>query len=465
MRKIDAFLADDSPEAYERVVDRLLQSPHYGEHMARYWLDAARYGDTHGLHIDAYREIWPYRDWVVAAFNRNLPFDEFATEQLAGDLLPNPTRDQIVATGFLRAHVTTAEGGSIDEEVYVRNVVDRVVTNSTVFSALTFDCTRCHDHKYDPFTQKGLLFALCFLQQQRRAGHGRQRERYGSRHARARARASPGSARVGRAGGAAKGRDAADARRLPVHRSRAGQYAGSARAARPGVDRRCHAAGRASHGRMEIRDGAAAGVAGRVFGGADRHRQWAELLHRRCRTASHFRGRTCSSRTCSSIRPTLPGRSCCSGNAGQWAHRAYWGENLIDYDEDGTTRRRYQGELPPAGQWVRLEVPIAQVGLEPGMQINGWAFTQYDGTVYWDQAGIETLRGQTQQYHSLAAWEQQMSGLENTGLPADIEALVRMEPGQRTALQERQLRGLVPAVFLRRDERRVRTQAGEKSAS
>jgi hypothetical protein len=161
MGEVEAFLADESPDAYEKVVDRLLRSPRYGEHMARYWLDAARYGDTHGLHLDNYREMWPYRDWVIQAFNQNLPYDQFVIEQLAGDLLPNPTRQQLIATGFNRSHVTTNEGGSIKEEVYVRNVVDRVVTTGTVFMGLTLECTRCHDHKYDPLTMKDFysLFA------------------------------------------------------------------------------------------------------------------------------------------------------------------------------------------------------------------------------------------------------------------------------------------------------------------
>ncbi|HUG20715.1 MAG TPA: PSD1 and planctomycete cytochrome C domain-containing protein, partial [Planctomycetaceae bacterium] len=153
IQEIEYFLNDDSPDAYENVVDRLLQSPRYGEHMARFWLDAVRYGDTHGLHLDNYREIWPYRDWVIQAFNENMPFDQFATEQLAGDLLENATRDQQIATGYIRCNVSTSEGGSISEEVYVRNVVDRVVNFGTVFMGTTFDCTRCHDHKFDPLTQ------------------------------------------------------------------------------------------------------------------------------------------------------------------------------------------------------------------------------------------------------------------------------------------------------------------------
>jgi len=151
---VDRFVADPAPDAFERYLDALFASPHYGEHRARFWLDAARYGDTHGMHLDNYREMWPYRDWVIAAFNRNQPFDEFAIEQLAGDLLPEPTQDQLVATGFNRNHITTSEDGSIPEELRVRYMTDRVETTSTVFLGLTTACAACHDHKFDPISQK-----------------------------------------------------------------------------------------------------------------------------------------------------------------------------------------------------------------------------------------------------------------------------------------------------------------------
>ena len=152
--EVDAFLADTSEEAYAALVERLLASPRFGEHMARYWLDAARYGDTHGLHLDNFREMWAYRDWVVAAFNGNKPFDAFVTEQLAGDLLPSPTDDQLIASGFNRCNVTTSEGGSIAAEVQMRNVVDRTDTFGEVFLGLTVGCARCHDHKFDPVSQR-----------------------------------------------------------------------------------------------------------------------------------------------------------------------------------------------------------------------------------------------------------------------------------------------------------------------
>jgi mono/diheme cytochrome c family protein len=149
-----AFLADDGDRAFGRYVETLIASKHSGEHRARYWLDAARYGDTHGMHVDNYREIWPYRDWVVQAFNDNMPFNRFVVEQLAGDLLPNATQDQRIATGFSRCNITTSEGGAIPEELNVRYMVDRVETTSTVFLGLTTGCAVCHDHKYDPISQK-----------------------------------------------------------------------------------------------------------------------------------------------------------------------------------------------------------------------------------------------------------------------------------------------------------------------
>lgn len=152
--EIDAFLNDSSPSAYEKVVDRLLSSPRYGERMAARWLDAARYADTNGYQFDGERSMWRWRDWVIDAFNRNQPFDQFAIEQLAGDLLPHATLKQKIATGFNRNHRANSEDGIVAEEYAAEYVVDRVDTTSTVFLGLTLGCARCHNHKYDPFTQK-----------------------------------------------------------------------------------------------------------------------------------------------------------------------------------------------------------------------------------------------------------------------------------------------------------------------
>jgi hypothetical protein len=151
---VDAFVADTAPDAYERLVDRFMATPQWGEHRARYWLDAARYADTHGIHFDNFRENWAYRDWVIAAYNRNLPFDRFTIEQLAGDLLPGHTLEQQVASGFNRCNITTNEGGIIDEEYLVLYTRDRTETTSQVWLGLTTGCAVCHDHKFDPISQK-----------------------------------------------------------------------------------------------------------------------------------------------------------------------------------------------------------------------------------------------------------------------------------------------------------------------
>ncbi|MFG0304578.1 MAG: PSD1 and planctomycete cytochrome C domain-containing protein [Phycisphaerales bacterium JB040] len=161
--QIDAFLEDRRPDAYERLVDRLLASPHYGERIATMWLDAARYADTLGFHHDNESSQWPWRDWVIESFNTNKPFDVFLTEQLAGDLLPDPTLDQRVATAFNRNHPMTDEGGAIDAEYLVEYAADRVATFSTAVLGLTTECARCHDHKYDPISQDDYYALFAFF--------------------------------------------------------------------------------------------------------------------------------------------------------------------------------------------------------------------------------------------------------------------------------------------------------------
>ncbi len=163
--EVDAFLADQSPRAYETVVDRLLASPRYGERMAYRWMEAARYGDSNGYQTDGARDMWRWRDWVIDAFNRNMPYDRFTVEQLAGDLLPNATLDQKIATGFNRNHRTTGEGGIIPEEYRVEYVADRAQTTATVWMGLTVGCARCHDHKYDPISQKDFYKLFAYFNQ------------------------------------------------------------------------------------------------------------------------------------------------------------------------------------------------------------------------------------------------------------------------------------------------------------
>ena len=174
--EVDAFLKDTAPNAYEKVVDRLLASPRYGERMAWDWLDAARYADTNGYQGDGERTMWPWRDWVVKAFNDNLPFDQFTVWQLAGDLLPERRRaSRSSPPAFNRNHMINGEGGRIAEENRVEYVFDQTETTGTVWLGLTFGCCRCHDHKFDPLTQQGLLRAVRLLQPD--AGQRRRRQR------------------------------------------------------------------------------------------------------------------------------------------------------------------------------------------------------------------------------------------------------------------------------------------------
>ncbi len=161
--EVDAFVKDTRPDAYQRLVDRLLASDHYGERWARMWLDLARYADSDGYEKDSRRTMWPYRDWVIQAFNRNMPFNQFAIEQIAGDMLPNPTQQQKIATGFLRNSMFNAEGGVDPEENNWNIQIDRATTIGTTFLGATIGCTQCHDHKFDPFTQKQFYQMVAFF--------------------------------------------------------------------------------------------------------------------------------------------------------------------------------------------------------------------------------------------------------------------------------------------------------------
>lgn len=168
--EIDDFINDNSTQAYEKVVERLMASPRYGEKMAEDWMDLARFADTHGYSVDRYRPMWPWRDWVIEAFNINMPYNQFVTWQLAGDLLPNATKEQILATGFNRNHPQNMEGGIVNEEFRVEYVADRTNTFGTAFLALSLECARCHDHKYDPISQKEYFELSSFFNQIDEAG-------------------------------------------------------------------------------------------------------------------------------------------------------------------------------------------------------------------------------------------------------------------------------------------------------
>jgi hypothetical protein len=441
---VEAFLADRSPGAYARVIDRLLASPRYGEQMARFWLDAARYGDTHGLHLDNYREIWPYRDWVIRAFNANMPFNRFVIEQLAGDLLPHPTLDQIVATGFNRCHVSTNEGGAIEEEVYVRNIVDQVDTNGTVFMGLSTGCARCHDHKYDPIRMKDYYQLFAFFNNidgPPMDGNS--------------ARFEP-TVRVPTAA-QRRALEAADAAIAAVRRTIAAETAKAAAAYDPKTDGlECAAVPRADF--VWIDDALPAGARPQspweFVSKPDHpvyHGRRALRVRARGLDQQFFEGASAKLKIGAddvlfahvyidkSRRPRelmLQWHT-----AGGWAHRAYWGANLINWGKDGTPERLRMGELPASAKWVRLEVPAARLKLAPGTLIDGWAFTQHGGVAYWDHAGITTQTPQDGQlYDSLTAWVRAEHATGGAGLPENLKAIIALDRAKWSDEQTKQLR-------------------------
>jgi mono/diheme cytochrome c family protein len=403
--EVAAFLADKSPDAYEKVVDRLLTSTRYGEHMTRYWLDNARYGDTHGLHLDNYREIWPYREWVIKSFNTNKPFDTFIIEQLAGDLLPNHTTDQVVATGYNRCHVSTSEGGSIDEEVYVRNVDDQVDTNGTVFMGLSVGCSKCHDHKYDPLTMKDYYSLFAFFNNidgpalDGNASNTPPSLRVPS------AEQALALERIKQKEASVRGRLAAEMAKPDASRA---EFVWIDDAAPPG--------------KLEV--GGPTNVAW-DFVGKDKHpvhsgskslRLTANGLQQCVLTEAKAPLQIGSGDTLFAyvyLDPKNPPKEIMlQWHSTGWLHRAYWGENAIPWGRDSSTERHKVGALPKAGEWVRLEVAADKVGLSAGAVVTGWAFTQQGGTAYWDKAGLVTRAALAPLYTELAAIEKERAEVE-----------------------------------------------------
>jgi cytochrome c551/c552 len=438
----DAFLADKSPRAYERVVERLLESPRFGEHMARYWLDAARYGDTHGLHLDNYREIWPYRDWVVKAFNDNTPYDRFITEQLAGDLLPNPTPDQLIATGFVRCNVSTSEGGSIEEECYVRNVVDRVDTFGTVMLGLTAGCARCHDHKYDPLTQRDYYGLFAFFNSLQEAALDGNAAQY------------PPVMKVGspeKLGEIERLKTQAAAVRRDINAAVAAVHLADPVVAEPAtpversdfvwIDDELPAKAKPTAGEFEwVEEPGHPVLSGRrslrirVEGQGQRVFMEAK--------PSLLVGTNDVLFAYVYLDPTDPPREIMlQWNTGDWTHRAYWGENRVPFGTDGTPQRKLMGPLPPAGEWVRLEVPIKDLRMKAGTEITGWAFTQYGGTVYWDKAGLHTRVPQGEQsFATIGGWLGRVKNFGGTtGFPKPVQDAVKAG-NKRTEAQKTLLR-------------------------
>ncbi|HEX2747417.1 MAG TPA: DUF1549 domain-containing protein, partial [Verrucomicrobiales bacterium] len=364
--EVDAFLNDKADGAYERMVDRYFASPHYGEEMARYWLDVARYADTHGMHLDNERQMWAYRDWVVSAFNRNLGFDEFTIDQLAGDLLPNATQDQIVATGFNRCNVTSGEGGSIDAEYIFRYAVDRASTTAQAWLGLTAGCAVCHDHKYDPISAKEFYSLYAFFHSSADPAMD------------GNALLTQPVAKVKPGGYDAKVKGLDD--RMAAVRKRMAEKAATVAYQDPAEQNPKPPVTKLEQVWFDdaFPQGAQVGASGHPTTFVDKPVASGKKALKRGGPAmaqDYYDSGAAAfvvpqdGKFFVSVYPDpadLPKEVMIQFNSSDWKHRAVWGEDIIEFGTKNTTERFKAGTLPPAGRWTRLEVDAAKMGLAPG---------------------------------------------------------------------------------------------------
>lgn len=428
--EVDAFVADSSTDAYERLIDRLMNRVAYGEHMARYWLDLARYADTHGLHLDNERSMWPYRDWVVRAFHKNLPFDQFTRWQLAGDLQDRPTRDQLIASGFNRCNVSTSEGGSINEEWVFRYAVDRTTTTAEVWMGLTAGCAVCHDHKFDPISMREYYSMYAFFHSAADPAmdgnkidtpptlklYSREDEE----------KVSGLERQLAALGGEVKTKltqlkyvdPATVDPPPPVLESESVWFddafppgaklqssGGPSALVGPGD-------GEVFRGQRALRR-KASGVAQDFYNqGADQF-----VVPQGAKIFVH----------CFLDPQDTPETIMIQFHTDQWKHRAVWGaEAKIPFGKPKTTEKVLMGPLPEAGKWVRLEVNAKKMGLKAGAKIKGYAFTQFAGTVTWDYLGVESkVDTASDPAWSWQVWKKQKAGKRNNELPEGLRQLVR----------------------------------------
>ena len=447
--EVEAFLADPSAEAYEKVVDRLLASPRYGEQMARHWLDVARYGDTHGLHLDNERSMWLYRDWVVGAFNRNLPFSEFTIEQLAGDLLPNATNEQIIATGFNRCNVTTSEGGAINEEFIFRYAVDRTATTAQVWMGLTAGCAVCHDHKFDPISQKEFYSLYAFFHSAADPAMD------GNALLTAPTLKLVTPEQTKRLAELDVQRLAAE-NRLPAELAKIAYSDPAAVVPVPPAKELTTVLAEDAFPAGAKVESAPSGRTPTWVGkdqGPVASGERALRISGKGVTQDYYQGGVAPFEVPPSARfsvsifidPTEPPKAVMlQFHTGGWEHRAMWGDEqaMPGWGVPKTESRFVAGPLPAAGNWVKLEVEAAQVGLKAGDQITGFAFTLDGGTALFD--GLSMI-GRTDDAHdpakSLIAWLEARAGKDTPGLPAELNKVLKTSPAdQRTPAQQQQLR-------------------------
>ena len=423
--EVDAFLADDSVQAYERLVARLQDKVTYGEHMARYWLDLARYADTHGLHLDNERSMWPYRDWVVRAINENVPFDEFTRWQLAGDLLEEPSQDQLIASGFNRCNVTTSEGGSIQEEWIYRYAVDRTSTMAEVWMGLTAGCAVCHDHKFDPLSTKEYYSMYAFFH----------------------SAADPAmDGNILNTPPILKLIDEKDTARMAALDVRIAaidtkigefidniDYVDPAMLNPPPPERTVHSIW-FEDGFPDGADVSSSGEPlqlvtkkdGEVFSGEYALRRKAGKAVNQdyfTKGGSFTVPKNGSFFVYCFLDPKDPPEAIMvQFHTRGWKNRVVWGkQDKIGFGKPGTKEKVFMGDLPQTGEWAKLSFTANQVGLKPGTKVSGFAFTQFAGTVTWDHLGTEsTSKPATDPDWSWKVWTELPYNTRHRTLPDNL---------------------------------------------
>jgi hypothetical protein len=409
-----------------------------------HWLDLARYADTNGYHIDNHRDMWLWREWVINAFNANMPFDRFTVEQLAGDLLPNATVDQKIASGFHRNTMVNFEGGADANEYLTKYIVDRVVTTGTVWLGSTIACSECHDHKYDPFTQRDFYRMFAFFNGVPERGLDGQKE------------------------------NPVPSLRVHTPEMKAKQTRLNQELAAVDSDvKKALASAKIDEGPANVtpeppqardvvwvEDSLPPGAIGQGNEGAD---SWQWVV----KPAPVFSGERATRRKGKGItqhfftgaNPPLklragdklfayvyldpqdpPKTIMLQWHDGAWEHRAYWGGDNIPWGVEKSPSRRHMGPLPKPGEWTRLEVEASAVGFGEGSTVNGLAFTQFDGTVYWDRAGVVTRSAVATHYPNLAAWEAAAKAVKDPKLPKPVQDALKVEPAKRSDAQKTILR-------------------------
>jgi hypothetical protein len=431
LEEIDGYVNDNSPNAYELMVDRMIASPHFGEKLARIWMDLARYGDTNGYHYDSTRQVWMWRDWVIKAYNENMPFDQFTVEQLAGDLMPNATVQQKIASGFNRNTRYNEEGGADPEEWRVEYAKDRVRTLGQVWLGMTVGCAECHSHKYDPISQKEFYQLYAFFNSLDEPGSQGHRQKYPPL---LEVPTEEQNAKV-----AQLQKDVEAIRKQITEQLVHVKYEEPTDLAEPTT---------AAVDELWIDDAAPDGA--KLQGDAPGW-NWvnkAEFAVHSGERATKRTGAGLNQHFFTDAKEQLeikdgdilfawvfipaenpPKTIQLQFNDGTWEHRAFWGERK-GYGAGEAANNHHIGDLPKPGQWTRLEVPAKDVGLKVGGKLNGWAFTQFDGTVYYDAAGVTRTVPDNRPARSLAFWTSNVK--KEKKVPNNVKDAIKVAEDKRT---------------------------------